>query len=108
MSDDPVPPLPPVDPTTAEVPAASLSPELLASLLTSGDDELAAWTLQHALRESPRAVVYDGLLREAMHLVGEHGDRPDARLGALLRTDLLERPHQRARREVLIGDGPAA
>ena len=71
MSDDPVPPLPPVDPTTAEVPAASLSPELLASLLTSGDDELAAWTLQHALRESPRAVVYDGLLREAMHLVGE-------------------------------------
>ena len=70
MSDDPVPPLPPVDPT-ADVPAASLSPELLASLLTSGDDELAAWTLQHALREAPRAVVYDGLLREAMHLVGE-------------------------------------
>jgi MerR family transcriptional regulator, light-induced transcriptional regulator len=77
MSDDPVPPLPPLPPlppvdlTSADVPAASLSPELLASLLTSGDDELAAWTLRHALREAPRAIVYDGLLREAMQLVGE-------------------------------------
>ncbi len=71
MSDDLVPPLPPVDPTTAGVPAASLTPELLASLLTSGDDELAAWTLRHALREASRAVVYDGLLKDAMRLVGE-------------------------------------
>ena len=53
------------------MPAASLTPELLASLLTSGDDELAAWTLRHALREASRAVVYDGLLKDAMRLVGE-------------------------------------
>jgi methanogenic corrinoid protein MtbC1 len=75
MSDAPVPPLPPLPPidpgATDDVPAASLSPELLASLLAIGDDELAAWTLRHALREAPRAVVYDGLLREAMQLVGE-------------------------------------
>src|SRR3954471_21618064 len=70
-ADAPVPPLPRGDPTTADVPTASLSPALLASLLTSGDDELAAWTLSHALREAPRAVVFDGLLRDAMQLVGE-------------------------------------
>jgi methanogenic corrinoid protein MtbC1 len=64
--------LPPVDPEGARtVPAASLSPELLASLLADGDDELAAWTFRHALAEAPRADVYDGLLREAMTLVGE-------------------------------------
>lgn len=71
MSDDVPFRLPPVDPAAAEVPSASLSPELLAGLLADGDDELAAWTLQHALEESSRAEVYDGLLREAMHLVGE-------------------------------------
>jgi methanogenic corrinoid protein MtbC1 len=60
-----------VDPAAAEVPSASLSPELLAGLLADGDDELAAWALRHALDESSRAEVYDGLLREAMHLVGE-------------------------------------
>jgi methanogenic corrinoid protein MtbC1 len=53
------------------VPAGTLTPELLASLLADGDDELAAWTLQHALAEQPRAVVFDGLLAEAMELVGE-------------------------------------
>jgi methanogenic corrinoid protein MtbC1 len=64
--------LPPVDPSAAgAVPAASLSPELLAGLLADGDDELAAWTLRHAMDESTRAAVYDGLLREAMQLVGE-------------------------------------
>jgi len=64
--------LPPVDPTTAGVVAAtSLSPELLAGLLADGDDELAAWTLRHALAESSRSAVFDGLLREAMTLVGE-------------------------------------
>jgi methanogenic corrinoid protein MtbC1 len=63
--------LPPVDPAAADVPEASLSPELLAGLLADGDDELAAWTLRHALAESSRVSVYDGLLREAMHLVGE-------------------------------------
>lgn len=71
MTDDRVPPLPPVDPATAGVRAGSLTPELLAGLLANGDDELAAWTLRHALREAPRAVVFDGLLREAMQLVGQ-------------------------------------
>jgi methanogenic corrinoid protein MtbC1 len=64
--------LPPVDPTSAEaVPGGTLTPELLAGLLADGDDELAAWALRHALEESSRIEVYDGLLREAMHLVGE-------------------------------------
>ena len=72
MSDDLPFKLPPVDPDAAdEVPGASLSPELLAGLLADGDDELAAWTLRHALDESPRAAVFDGLLREAMAFVGE-------------------------------------
>ena len=64
--------LPPVDPSAIDaVPAASLSPELLAGLLADGDDELAAWTLRHAMDESSRIEVYDGLLRDAMRLVGE-------------------------------------
>lgn len=72
MSDDVPFRLPPVDPSTAaDVPSTSLSPELLAGLLADGDDELAAWTLRHAMEESSRVAVYDGLLREAMHLVGE-------------------------------------
>lgn len=72
MSDDLPFQLPPVDPAAADaVPSASLSPELLAGLLADGDDELAAWTLRHAMDESSRAAVYDGLLREAMALVGE-------------------------------------
>jgi len=72
VSDDVPFRLPPVDPAAAaDVPSASLSPELLAGLLADGDDELAAWTLRHAMDESSRTDVYDGLLREAMHLVGE-------------------------------------
>ena len=72
MSDDAPFRLPPVDPAAAEVvSAASLSPELLAGLLADGDDELAAWTLRHALAEGSRVDVYDGLLRDAMTLVGE-------------------------------------
>ncbi len=71
-ADEPGPRLPPVDPEVADrVPGDTLSPELLAGLLADGDDELAAWTLSHALRESSRAEVYDGLLAEAMRLVGE-------------------------------------
>jgi methanogenic corrinoid protein MtbC1 len=70
--DDAMPSLPPVDPASADrVPGDSLSPELLASLLADGDDELAAWTLRHALTEASRAAVYDGLLADAMRLVGE-------------------------------------
>jgi methanogenic corrinoid protein MtbC1 len=75
VSDEQVPDdhprLPPVDPAGATVPASSLSPELLAGLLADGDDELASWTLRHALVESPREAVYDGLLAQAMELVGE-------------------------------------
>jgi len=68
-----MPNLPPVDPgrATAPVAATTLTPELLASLLADGDDELAAWTLQNALAERGRARVFDGLLRDAMTLVGE-------------------------------------
>jgi methanogenic corrinoid protein MtbC1 len=73
MSPTDLPPaLPPVDPAaSADALASSLSPELLAGLLADGDDELAAWTLAHALEEATRAEVYDGLLAQAMHLVGE-------------------------------------
>lgn len=72
VSDDVPFRLPPVDPArAAEVPASSLTPELLAGLLADGDDELAAWTLRHAMDESSRVDVYDGLLRDAMALVGE-------------------------------------
>jgi methanogenic corrinoid protein MtbC1 len=71
VSDDLPTRLPPVDPEAADrVAAATLSPELLAGLLADGDDELAAWTLRHAMAEAPRVEVYDGLLREAMELVG--------------------------------------
>jgi MerR family transcriptional regulator, light-induced transcriptional regulator len=69
---DESPRFPPVDPSAAGRPdPTSLSPELLASLLADGDDELAAWVLQTALREQSRAQVFDGLLNEAMTLVGE-------------------------------------
>ncbi len=72
MSDDPAPNLPPVDPGEADrAHPSTLSPELLAGLLADGDDELAAWVLRDALAERPRAEVYDGILREAMDLVGE-------------------------------------
>ena len=72
MSDDLPFRLAPVAPSASDdVPASSLSPELLAGLLADGDDELAAWTLRHALAESTRAEVFDGLLKDAMTLVGE-------------------------------------
>ncbi len=72
MSDDVPFQLPPVEPSSAAaIPESTLSPELLAGLLADGDDELAAWTLRHALAETSRANVFDGLLREAMQLVGE-------------------------------------
>jgi MerR family transcriptional regulator, light-induced transcriptional regulator len=72
VSDDVPFHLPPVDPSAADdVPATSLTPELLAGLLADGDDELAAWTLRHAMEESSRAAVFDGLLVQAMALVGE-------------------------------------
>jgi methanogenic corrinoid protein MtbC1 len=72
VSDDLPFKLPPVDPAaTSDVAGTSLTPELLAGLLADGDDELAAWTLQHAFAEAGRVAVFDGLLRDAMALVGE-------------------------------------
>jgi MerR family transcriptional regulator, light-induced transcriptional regulator len=72
VSDDLPIRLPPVDAGAADrVAPATLSPELLAGLLADGDDELAAWTLRHAMAEAPRVEIYDGLLREAMQLVGD-------------------------------------
>jgi len=66
------PSLPPVDPSAAaEGLAAAYSPELLAGLLADGDDDLAAWTIRHALADKPRTEVYDGLVADAMRLVGE-------------------------------------
>lgn len=72
MTDDLPFRLPPVNPDDAPVPASTLSPELLASQLVDGEDELAAWVLRHALVESARADVYDGLVRDAMRLVGDN------------------------------------
>lgn len=65
--------LPPVDPAHAgrPVPPTTLTPEMLASLLADGDDELAAWALRGALAEQRRAEIFDGVLREAMALIGE-------------------------------------
>lgn len=70
---DRLPILPPVEPARAgeAAPAATVTPELLASLLADGDDELAAWALRSALVERRRAEVFDDLLREAMTLVGQ-------------------------------------
>lgn len=70
MSDD-APDLPPVDPADASLAPGSLTPELLASLLVEGDDELVAWALGHELAERPRAEVYDGLVADAMNLIGQ-------------------------------------
>jgi methanogenic corrinoid protein MtbC1 len=72
MSHEATPNLPPVDPVEASRPhPGTLSPELLAGLLVDGDDELAAWVLRDALAVQPRAEVYDGIVREAMRLVGD-------------------------------------
>ena len=72
MSDEAAPNLPPVDPLEASRPhPGTLSAELLAGLLVDGDDELAAWVLRDALVAQPRADVYDGIVRDAMRLVGD-------------------------------------
>ena len=62
--------LPPVDPTAPVAPGA-LPPDLLASLLADGDDELVAWTLRNAIDARGRAHAYDELLSGAMRLIGE-------------------------------------
>ncbi len=50
--------------------AEIITPELIASLLADGDDDLAAWALGEALAERPRAVVFDELVQPALGLVG--------------------------------------
>jgi MerR family transcriptional regulator, light-induced transcriptional regulator len=69
-SDAPV--LPPVDPMAArDALAGGYSAELLAGLLADGDDDLAAWTISQAIADTSRVATYDGLVAQAMHLVGE-------------------------------------
>ncbi len=51
-------------------PAEVITPELIASLLADGDDDLAAWALGEALATRPRAVVFDELVQPALRLVG--------------------------------------
>jgi len=66
------PDFPPVPPDAAGRPLGeALSPELLASLLADGDDELAAWALRDAIHEGSRIEAYEGILAAAMRLVGE-------------------------------------
>ncbi len=64
------PTLPPIDTAAGSDLGEAITPELLAGLLADGDDELAAWALANALEGAPREVVYDGLLRDAMALIG--------------------------------------
>jgi methanogenic corrinoid protein MtbC1 len=64
------PTLPPIDIAAGADLGVTITPELLAGLLADGDDELAAWALANALEGAPREVVYDGLLRDAMALIG--------------------------------------
>lgn len=52
------------------LPDEVITPELIASLLADGDDDLAAWALGEALAARPRAVVFDELVQPALQLVG--------------------------------------
>ncbi len=52
------------------LPDEVITPELIASLLADGDDDLAAWALGEALAARPRAVVFDELVQPALRLVG--------------------------------------
>jgi methanogenic corrinoid protein MtbC1 len=52
------------------LPDEVITPELIASLLADGDDDLAAWALGQALEARPRAVVFDELVQPALRLVG--------------------------------------
>lgn len=46
------------------------TPELIASLLADGDDELAAWAIGQAMQGRTRSATYDDVVRRAMELVG--------------------------------------
>ena len=75
MAPDDPPRLPPVEPPPVDIAPTTMTADFLATLLVEGDDELAAWALESALAERSRAEVFDGLLREAMALVGSRGRR---------------------------------
>lgn len=71
-----MPKLPPVQPEPWDGRIGeTMTPELLASLLADGDDELAAWTLTQAMRDGARIEVYSGLLAEAMWIVGDRWEQ---------------------------------
>ena len=69
MNDSPMPELPEVP--RQVVPDGDIAaPEVLASLLADGDDDMAAWVISQALSERSRVEVYDEVVRPAMELVG--------------------------------------
>ena len=120
-----MPNLPPVDPARAAEPiaAATFTPDLLASLLADGDDELAAWTLRSALAEQGLAGVagehhglglacLDQVLRDDGWSVANLGpDLPPADLARFLarnRADLLALSASLPEREPAILDAVAA
>lgn len=65
--------LPPVDAGAAARASAGapVTAEAFAGFLVDGDEEVARWALGRMLAAQPRAVVYDGFVRDAMRLVGE-------------------------------------
>jgi methanogenic corrinoid protein MtbC1 len=66
-----MPSLPAIDPDTVELRGTDITPEALAGFLADGDEALTRWALQAALRDAPRAEVYDTFVREAMAVVGQ-------------------------------------
>jgi len=69
VNDSPMPELPGVPPQFP--PDGDIAaPEFLAALLADGDDDMAAWVMNQALADRPRAQVYDEVVRPAMELVG--------------------------------------
>lgn len=72
------------------------SPEFIASLLVDGEDDLAAWAIGQALAEQSRAVVFDGVVRAAMVLVGSNWESgrwsvSQEHLATVALTDVLAR-----------------
>ena len=64
--------LPPVDPAGGgHAGDAAVTAEAFAGFLADGDEEVARWALSRMLEGTPRAVVYDTFVRDAMRLVGE-------------------------------------
>jgi methanogenic corrinoid protein MtbC1 len=67
----PMPKLPAVDPAAARSSPAQVSPEVLAGFLIDGEDDLARWAIEAALRGRTRAETYDTFVRDAMAVVGD-------------------------------------